>query len=76
MPLSEDFVWWVEEFKDSRKLPTHYRQTPTTTACGLNMLIDAPKVTESDGEVDCNHCSNLRSKYLSKLGHSPEGTAS
>jgi hypothetical protein len=55
--------------------PTHYRQMPTTAACGAPLIDLFINRTENSDEVTCPMCALVRSNFearLSKLGHSTE----
>lgn len=59
--------------------PVHYRQMPTTAACGqplIDLLINRTEVME---EVTCPMCADVRTNIeakLSKLGHSQKADQS
>ena len=55
--------------------PIHFRQTASTSACGVVLTDLFIERTESMDEVTCPFCADLRTAYLSKLGH-PEGNQS
>lgn len=59
--------------------PTHFRQMPTTAACGQPLIDLLINRTEDMTEVTCPMCVDVRSTIeakLSKLGHSQEADKS
>lgn len=69
----EDFAQWLQELKTPIE-PTHYKQTGSTTTCGVNLHQIMALFTVDHAKVTCHKCEALRSQYLSKLGHPTEGT--
>ncbi len=74
---------WMQELLESHPNnriinPTHYRQMPTTAACGqplIDLLINRTEVT---ADVTCPLCADVRSIFeakVSKLGQSEGETA-